>query len=178
MKLRILMIPAGALCLFMSSGAFGADDQDRSAMDAIKETAKDLTQTDRSRNVLTEVKVRDLNKKPDRFSGHDVMVNGKVSRIEGPNAFILEGSGLFNNKILVVVSKPAEQAGKSGQRPGTAAPVIRENERVQLVGRVEELGITRIEEKYKPGLKAEIKAEFEGKMPVLIVPPSGIKTQS
>lgn len=124
--------------------------------------------------VQTEVKVRDLNKNPDKFSGQDVMVSGKVNRLEGSTAFILEGSGLLNNKILVVVASPA---GAPGQQPGVAAPapVIKEKEKVQLHGRVEDIGVTKIEQGYSITLKPEIKAEFEGVMPVLVVPPSGIK---
>ena len=101
------------------------------------------------------------------------MVTGKVSRIEGPGAFIVEGGGFFNNKILAVVEHK-QTSGSSRQQPGMAAPVIKEKQKLQLTGRVEEIGITKIEESYGP-LKAEIKSEFEGVMPVFIVPPHGIK---
>lgn len=123
--------------------------------------------------VLTEVPVRDLNKNPGRFAGAEVTVTGTVNRIEGPGAFIVEGPGLLNNKILVVIQKPQQVEG-SVQQPGTVIPVIKEKEHIQLTGRLEEVGITRIERSYSP-LKSEIKAEFEGNMPVLIVPPSGIR---
>ncbi len=122
---------------------------------------------------LTEVSVKDLNKNPQRFAGGKVVITGKVDRIEGPGAFIIEGSGFFNNKILAVI-EGKQQTETSEQQPGGTAPIIKENQKLQLTGRVEEIGVTKIERNYSP-LKAEIKAEFEGNMPVLIVPPSGIK---
>ncbi|MEO5968704.1 MAG: hypothetical protein ABIQ95_02150 [Bdellovibrionia bacterium] len=125
---------------------------------------------------VTEVKVRDLNKHPGRFAGGKVMVTGKVSSIEGPGAFIIEGTGFLNNKILAVV-EGNQRRGSSGEQAGSTAPVIKEKQKLQLTGRVEEIGVTKIERTYSP-LKAEIKAEFEGNMPVLVVPPNGIKDVS
>ena len=125
---------------------------------------------------MAEISVRELNKNPEKFAGEQVMVTGKVTKIEGPGAFIIEGSGLLNNKILAVVDQK-QSTGKSRQQPGTAAPVIKEKQKLQLTGKVDEIGITKIEENYSP-LKTEIKAEFEGTMPVLVIPPSGIKVLS
>ncbi len=144
--------------------------------DSATTTQQTTTQTT-TQAIPTEVKIQDLNKNPQKFAGQDVMVKGKINKIEGAGAFILEGSGLLNNKILVVVAKN-EQAGISGQQPGTKAPVIKEKAKVQLTGKIEQIDLTKIEEKYQPGLKAEIKAEFEGSMPVLIVSPEGFKKLS
>lgn len=124
----------------------------------------------------TEVKVRELNKNPGKFAGDSVVVSGKVDRVESPNAFIIEGSGIFNNKILAIVDTK-QTSGESERQQGGTAPVVKEKQKLQVTGKVIEMGVTKIEEKYSP-LKAEVKAEFEGNMPVLLVPPSGIKVQS
>jgi len=122
---------------------------------------------------MNEVKVRDLIKNPDKFADSQVRVTGRVTRIEGPGAFIVEGDGLLNNKILAVVETP-RQSEDPVQQPGSVIPTIKENEKVQLTGRVEEMGVARIEKNYTQ-LEADIKAEFEGNMSVLLVPPKGIK---
>ncbi len=45
------------------------------------------------------------------------------------------------------------------EQAGAAAPKIKENQKVQLTGQVVEIGVTKIEETYKPGLKPEVQAE-------------------
>lgn len=125
-------------------------------------------------SVKTEVNVKDLNKHPDKFAGQQVMVTGKIDKIESPNAFILDGRGLLNDKILVVVEQPK---GGGKEQAGVQAPVLKENEKIRLEGRVEQIGLTKIEERYQPGLRAEVRAEFEGTMPVLVVRPNQIKVQ-
>lgn len=52
----------------------------------------------------------------------------------------MDGKGIFNDKILVVVDK-RQQAGAAapGKQPGTTtAPVIKKGQRVQLTGKVAE----------------------------------------
>lgn len=165
MKMKSLFVHIGLLS-FLATGS-----------SLVLAAVSNSSQTSQSpAEILPEVKVKDLNRHPEKFANSKVAVSGKVAQIEGPEAFVLEGSGFFNNKILVLVEKPAKSSG-SNQQAGTAAPVIKEKEKVQVIGRVEEIGLTKIEAKYGP-LKSEIKEEFEGVMPVLIVPPSGIKVQS
>ncbi len=137
--------------------------------------------TEQHTAVLPEVKLKDLNRHPEKFANQNVMVKGKVSRLEGANAFIVESKGLFSDKMLVVVAQP-QQAGTAevqpgGQQPAAKAPVIKEKQDVQLTGTVEDVDITKVEAKYGP-MKSEVKEEFVGVMPVLVVPASGIKVVS
>lgn len=125
---------------------------------------------------ITAVKIKELNKHPEKFTGAQVTVNGQVERIESPGAFIVKDKGFFNNKILVVVEKP-KQSKTDKQQAGAAVPTLKEKEKVKLVGKVEELTVTKIEERFSP-LKAKIKSEVEGTLPVLIVSPQDIKTMS
>jgi len=53
-------------------------------------------------------------------------------------------------------------------------PVIKEKDKLQLTGQVDEIGVTKVE-RYYSFLKTEMKTEFEGTMPVFIVSPAGIK---
>lgn len=129
------------------------------------------------RGAKVEVSVQDITKAPEKFAGQKIVVTGKVHRIEGPNAFILDGPGFFNDKILVIMDKQ-QQAGTANQQAGAASLTLKEKQKLQLTGKVEEIGVSELEETYKPGLKPEMKAEFKGTvMPVLIVPPNSIRTQ-
>lgn len=114
-----------------------------------------------------EVPVKDLNRHPERFNGQQVTVSGKVDRIESPRAFILDGKGIVNDQILVVIQAPGDQG---------APAAIHEDGKVQLTGRLETMGLARIEERYRPGLRADIRAELEG-VPVLVVTPENIKSR-
>lgn len=158
---RVWLIGLGAL---LATNAFAKDQK------------SGMSSSNKSASSQTEVKVRDLNRHPEKFSGQQVMVTGKVDRIEESGAFVLDGPGIFNDKILVVVASN-KAGGAEGQREGTAAPTIRQDEKLQLTGKVEEMALTKVEERYGP-LKSEIKSEFEGIMPVLVVQPNGIKALS
>ncbi len=160
----------------VQSGMVRADE----SMSTMSNTV--TSSTEQHTAVLPEVKLKDLNRHPEKFAGQDVMVKGKVSHLAGANAFIVESKGLFSDKMLVVVAKP-QQAGTASeeqpgaQQPAVKAPVIKEKQDVQLTGKVEDVDITKVEAKYGP-MKSEVKEEFVGVMPVLVVPASGIKVVS
>jgi hypothetical protein len=174
----------------IAAGAFAADpSSDQSAkQNGTQSTTQTDTTTTSSQSpgtasqgqspstAMTEVKVRDLNRHPEKFTGAPVAVSGKVDRIEQPGAFVLKGNGILNDKILVIVASNSSD-GTANQQAGAAGPMIREGQKVQLNGKVETIGLTKVEEKYGP-MKAEIKSEFEGVMPVLVVPPNGVKPAS
>lgn len=142
-----------------------------------KTTTSTTTQTQQT-TTKAQVTVPDLNKNPGKFAGQQVVLSGAIDRLEGPNAFVFEGSGLFNDKILVVIDRRQQQAGTIAGKPMTAAPAIKEDQKVQLTGKVQEITVTEIEETYKAGLNPEVMDEMKTTvMPVLVVPPSGIKVQ-
>jgi|GEM_PF-3944836 len=173
MKYRVQIVRVGIVSLMAAGSAMAADQA----------SSQPGSQTTTS-TVLSDVKVKELNQEPEKYSGAEVMLKGNVVRVEGPGAFILDGPGLFNDKILVVVDKNAA-ASVATDQPQAGQPAItttapltfKEGDKLQVQGKVEEIGISRIEKMWGP-LKTEIKAEFQGTMPVLLVPPSGIKPAS
>jgi hypothetical protein len=168
--LGFLALPLAPLALVHAASEPVKGDQPLAELDANPLNAK----------VPPEVRVKDLNKRPERFSGQIVSVKGNVGRIESPNAFILDGAGLFNNKILVIVEEPAAppMSGTRAQQAGMAAPVIREKQQLELQGKLVQVSMAQIQERYLPKIDPQLKAEFDGVMPVLVVPPVGIKKRS
>jgi hypothetical protein len=114
--------------------------------------------------IRPDLDIKTLNRSPEKFMGQEVTVSGEVDRIESSNAFVLDGPGIFNDDILVVVADEA---------PGQPKLTLRKDDKLRVTGRVEEMTVARYEEKYGP-LKSEIKAEFEKEMPVISARVSGI----
>jgi DNA/RNA endonuclease YhcR with UshA esterase domain len=158
----------------MQPGTSG--DQSQSA----SQPSQPMSQSAAKPGVKTEVKVSQLNKQPDKFADQQVTVKGKVSRLESANSFVLEGSGIFNNRILVVVASPqtAQQGAPDSEQAGAAMPTIKEKAKLQVTGQVKEYSVVDVERTYNLKLKPEIKAEFEGPFPVLVVQPRDIKNLS
>ncbi len=170
MKQVVSIFCLTAASLVVVCGAARADDSMAvSGSSAVTSGSSSDQSAGKTAAMLPEVKVKDLKKNPEKFADQDVMVKGKVNRLEGANAFILESKGLFSDKMLVVVTKP--------QQAGVKVPVIKEKQDLQLTGKVEDIDVMKVEEKYGP-VKTEVKEEFVGVMPVLVVSPSGIKAAS
>lgn len=125
----------------------------------------------------SSVKVRDINKNPASYMDKKVSLRGEVEEMVSPQAFVLDGEGIFNDRILVISEKTA-QPPKGKERAGTAALDVQEDDKVQVSGTVRRLTVVEVEKEYGMDLKPELEAEFEESMPVVVTKMGDIQKTS
>jgi uncharacterized protein YdeI (BOF family) len=122
--------------------------------------------TDRSEKSSQNVKISKINKNPSAWKNKRVTLQGEVEKIYPSGAFVLNGDGMFNDEILVVTQKaPAQTTAKEGDQ-------------VKITGQVRTLSVVEVERDYGFDLDPEVKIEFEGRKPVVVIQPDGLQKQS
>lgn len=97
--------------------------------------------------------VQELNSNIDQYVGQKVSVAGEIEEKYGPQSFILESGGIFNDEILVVV--PKEARGLSGQQ-------LRDDADIVVTGTVRTMTVVELERELSWDFNPEFEMELEG----------------
>jgi len=107
-------------------------------------------------------KVREINKNPVAWSNKKVTVKGEVEHLDAnAKLFVLDGDGIFNDRILVV------EEGMMTSAQDIAAQ-LKDDDKIVLTGTVKRMTLSEIESKYKVSMSQDLKEDFEGRVPVLV----------
>jgi hypothetical protein len=118
--------------------------------------------------------IQDINANFSKWRNKQVTLEGQITKV-GPQSqtFVLDGDGIFNDQILVVGSKALTAAGASNSASGAGSsalsPLVGENERVMVTGKVRRMTLSELRRDYGSQLGSEITTEWKATMPVLVV---------
>ena len=120
-----------------------------------------------------KMKIDEIQKNVSSLSGHQVSTTGKVKKVIGPNAFIMQGKS--GKDILLVTPAPMQKAGEAA---GVAMPKVKKGDQLWFSGTVKELVISDVVDTYN--LKRETFTEMSvtETIPVVEAMPSDIQVKS
>ena len=109
----------------------------------------------------------DVQENLNSYMDRNIQVEGRVARVIGPNAFVVEGG----NQRLLVVSKNLTQ-----QSPNVPPlPLVRKGDDVTLNGRITQLTITNALRVYSQQEQPLAGIQSEDQVPAIEVAPTGVK---
>lgn len=136
----------------------GSGGRDPGAQDDIEEPTQEQDTVGTQNDSVT---LEELTRRPDRFYGEQVTVNGRVGRTISPETFSLtsddaaEGDDSFEVEAALV-------AGGEG-----SIPALSEGQRVRVTGEVQRFNVEEVEQKIGVNLDDSLYADFEEKPVVL-----------
>lgn len=138
----------------------GGAGRDPGPQDDIEET-EPVRQEQASTVPPDSVTLEELTRRPGRFYGERVTVNGRVGQTISPNAFSLTSDDAAQSDDSFEV-EAALVAGGSGSIPN-----LSEGQRVRVAGEVQRFDIKEVEQRLNTNLDDGLYAEFEEKPVVL-----------
>jgi len=117
--------------------------------------------------VSTEItSIETLNKNPQAYIGKRVTLIGEVEKVYNQNLFKLDGPGILNDELLVIIRRSSKVIQSSEELAGSKG--ITEDSEVQVTGTVEQMEIVDIIRDYDFDLDSELEVELDKTMLVLI----------
>lgn len=159
-RITLTLLLTLAALLFAACGAGEEADRDPGSQDDIGESVPEQ-QDPAATGSEGAVTLEELTRRPERFYGERVTVDGRVGRIISPNAFSLTSADAADSDEAFEV-EAALVAGGDG-----SVPNLSEGQRVRVTGEVQRFNIEDVEQDLDVNLDDSLYADFEEKPVVL-----------
>lgn len=152
----LFVLLAVAALLLASCQGSGGDSGDMEES-ALEETVRVSTTPENS------ITLEELTRRPDRFYGALVGVNGRVGRTLSPNTFTLTSAAAAADSDEAFALEAAVVAGEEG-----SVPDLSEGQRVRVVGEAMQFRVLDIEEELGVNLEDDLHSEFEERPAIVL----------
>jgi hypothetical protein len=120
-------------------------------------------------NDSKSVRIQEINRNPAQWMNKHVTVQGQVVR-QSPDTIVLDGAGIFNDRILVIDGSKMNKNDKSSAAAERVAPVeaMKMNSDLRVTGTLRKLTLSEVKDRYYSHPDEEVISEFSTSMPVLV----------
>lgn len=180
-------VSSAAMLLMVSTSSYAGDTSQASPQAGSQTSSMSTTHSTTTGSMSPQsITAQDLNQNASRYVGKQVALSGKVDRVLGNGAYIVEDTrGSQSNgqkaahRVLILTTTPSTSAMRGGgQQAGIAAPSFKEGDKIQLQGKAEQFNISSEVDAFAPKTDTETIEESSSSMPVVVVKPGGLQSRS